>query len=154
MKITINDTKFLDKETEIKHKDIITLASEGSWEISKKFTKDDGTPSKQFEINVTLANGEERGTILSWANVKLLVQGFGDETASWVGKQVRAWKTKSEKAKLGYTYLYVPIDWERDDTGEWVIPTGSQEKSNKEWGIPTNDDFEATFGSSVDDIPL
>lgn len=122
MKININDTKFLDKENDIKHKDIVTLVNEGVWEQSIKFKKDDGTPSNQFNISIKLSNGEERGTVLNWTNVKLLVTAFGDESSKWVGKQVRAWKTKSEKAKLGFVYLYVPIDWDRDDTGEWIIP--------------------------------
>lgn len=127
MKININDTKFLDRETEIKHKDIVTFISEGIWEDSTKYKKEDGTPSKQFNINLKLANGEIRSTILGWQNIKLLVQAFGDETSSWVNKEVRAWKTKSEKAKSGFIFLYVPTDWDRDDTGEWIIPESSQE---------------------------
>lgn len=141
MKININNTKFLDKETDIKHKDTLTIASEGNWEVSTKFKKDDGTPSNQFTMNFTLSNGEERGTILSFANVKLLVQAFGDETQSWIGKEVRAWRTKSEKAKLGYTYLYVPVSWERDDTGEWI--TGDIQESQ------VDDNY-----VNIDDIPF
>lgn len=129
MKININDTKFLDKEADIKHKDIVTLLTEGVWEESVKFKKDDGTPSNQFNIKLKLGNGEERSTILSWANVKLLVKAFGDETASWVDKEVRAWKTKSEKAKTGFVFVYVPTDWDRDDTGEWVIPESTYPNS-------------------------
>lgn len=120
--ININDTKFLKKETDIKHKDIITLESEGQWEESEQFKKDDGTPSNQFSIQIKLANGEVRSTILNYTNLKLLAQAFGENSAGWVGKELRAWKTKSEKAKLGYTYIYVPPDWDRDDTGEWIIP--------------------------------
>lgn len=122
MKININDTKFLNKDEDIKHKDIVTLESEGIWEDSVKYKKEDGTPNKQFNISIRLQNGEIRSTTLSWANIKILVSAFGDETASWTGKQVRAWKTKSEKAKSGFVYVYVPVDWDRDDTGEWVIP--------------------------------
>lgn len=144
MKITINNTKFLDKETDIKHKDTLKIASEGAWEVSTKFKKDDGTPSNQFTMNFTLANGEERSTILSFANVKLLVQAFGDETESWIGKEVRAWKTKSEKAKLGYTYLYVPVSWERDDTGEWI--TGDVADTQE---TPDTED-----SISIDEIPF
>lgn len=120
MKININTTKFLDRENEIKHKDVVTIGSEGRWTESTKYKRDDGTPSNQFEINIKLENGEVRGTILNWSNVKLLVEAWGDETSAWVGKEARAWKTKSEKAKAGFIYLYVPTDWERDDTGEWI----------------------------------
>lgn len=140
MKININSTKFLDKATEVAHKDILTIASEGAWEVSTKFKKDDGSPSNQFTINFVLSNMEERSTILSFANVKLLVQAFGDETESWVGKEVRAWRTKSEKAKLGYTYLYVPTSWERDDTGEWVTDTDNQTDGSDDKGFDGYED--------------
>lgn len=121
-KINISDNKFLDKEKDIKHKDVVTIATEGHWEQSTKFKKEDGTPANQFEISLTLSNGESRDTIFSLANLKLLGKAFGDETADWIGKEVRAWKTKSEKANTGYVYVYAPLDWDRDDTGEWVIP--------------------------------
>lgn len=120
MKLNLNDTKFLNKENDIKHKDILTIKTEGAWSESKKFKKQDGTPSQQFDITLELANGEDRSTTLSWANMKLLGEAFTDETENWVGKKVRAWKTKSEKATTGFVYFYVPTDWDRDDTGEWV----------------------------------
>ena len=87
MKISINDTKFLDRENDIKHKDTVTLLNEGVWGDSKQYFKPDGTPNKQFSINLKLENGEARNTILGWQNIKLLVQAFGDETSKWVGKE-------------------------------------------------------------------
>jgi hypothetical protein len=130
--IKINDTKYLNKETEIKHKDIITLENEGIWEESDNFKKPDGTPSNQFSILIRLSNGDVRGTILNWTNIKLLAKAFGEDSANWVGKELRAWKTKSEKAKGGYSFMYVPTDWERDDTGEWKIPGEEKEISSED----------------------
>lgn len=129
--INVNKTKFLDREKEIKHKDVIEFATEGGWKNSAKYTKEDGSPSQQFEIDVKLDNGEIRCTVLNWANIKLLVTAFGEATEGWVGKKVRAWKTKSEKAKLGYIFAYVPTDWERDDTGEWIIPEKESQAPNE-----------------------
>lgn len=123
MKLEINNTKFLNKKDEINHKDVVTISSEGQWIESKTFKKEDGSVSNQFDINITLPDGEERSTTLNWSNIKLLALAYGKETKEWVGKKVKAWKTKSEKAKLGFTYVYVPTDWERDETGEWIIPT-------------------------------
>jgi hypothetical protein len=120
MKFNIESAKFLNNETDVKHKDIVKIESEGKWQESLRFKKDDGTPQNEFRINFTLKNGETRNTTLNWTNVKLLVKAFGDETSGWVGKEVRAWKTKSEKAKLGYSFQYVPTTWERNDIGEWV----------------------------------
>ena len=132
MKINIDETQFVDNKKDINHKDIVEIISEGKWEESTRFKKEDGTPQNQFKVNIKLANGEERNVTLNWTNVKLLVQGLGDDTVAWIGKKVRAWKTKSEKAKLGFSYLYVPIDWKRDDTGEWEIPEGTQVAKDEE----------------------
>lgn len=120
MKIKIDDTKFLNRDQEIAHKQIVKIAGEGVWEESPRFKKEDGTPQNQFSIKLEVKPNEIRKTTLNFGNVKLLVEAFGDETKDWVGKELRAWKTKSEKAKNGFTFLYVPTDWERDDTGEWI----------------------------------
>lgn len=125
VKINVDETRFMKKDTDVKHKDVVTVAKEGVWEESTTFKRDDGTPSRMFKIVFRLANGEERSTTLNWTNVKLLVEAFGDETADWVGKEVRAWKTKSDRAKGGYTFLYVPTDWTRDDTGDWSKGDGT-----------------------------
>jgi len=156
MKINTDDTKFIGAE-DIKHRDVVTIESEGVWQDSN-FKDEDGNIQKEFRIHFKLGNGQTRSTTLRSTNVRLIGKAFGDETKDWIGKELRAFKTKSEKAKAGFVFLYVPTDWDRDDTGEWVIPAGSQEvKEKKAWGIPTNDDFEETFGSAgsnLDDIPL
>ena len=124
MKININQTKFLNKDTELAHKDILVVANEGIWEDSVRFKRPDGTPQSQFNVEFKLKDGNVRGTSLNWTNVKLLVKAFGDDSITWIGKEVRAWKTKSEKAKSGFSYIFVPIDWIRDEVGEWVDATG------------------------------
>lgn len=131
-KININNTKFLDAK-EINHKDIVVFENQGAWEESTRFKKEDGTPTNQFKINIKLGNEEIRQITLNWSNIKLLVKAFGDETADWVGRQVRAWKTKSERAKAGFIYIYAPIDWVRNDMGEWENEKGeSIEKKEEE----------------------
>lgn len=127
MKINIDDTKFLRSE-DIKHKDVVLIESEGVWQDSN-FKDDDGNPQREFRIHFKLGNGETRSTTLRSTNVRLLGKAFGVETKEWVGKELRAWKTKSEKAKAGYVFIYVPTDWERDDTGEWIIPEPKQPES-------------------------
>ncbi len=136
-KVNLDNTKYLKKDQDIKHKDIVTIVGEGDWVVSRNFQKEDGTPSYQFDIKIELENGEERTTTFNGANVRLLGSAFGDETKDWIGKEVRAWKTKSEKAKSGFTYMYVPTDWSRDDTGEWIVPEGSQ--SNDDIEYPEDD---------------
>ena len=123
---TINLDKFI-KTDDIKHKDILTIESEGAWEESERFTKEDGTPQNQFNITLKLPNGEVRSTTFNMAQLTILAKAFGKNSADWVGKEVRAWKTVSAKAKAGYIYQYAPLDWTRDDTGEWVVPQAADE---------------------------
>src|SRR5579885_1118722 len=120
-KINIDGGNYV-KEGEVKHKDIVTFANGGGWEDSNRFKKTDGSPASVFKINIALSNGEVRTVSLNWTNIKLLVPVLGEVTEDWQGKKVRAWKTKSEKAKSGFIFMYVPIDWDRDDTGEWIKP--------------------------------
>jgi hypothetical protein len=124
MKINVNNTKFLNTAEDIKHKDIVSLVDGGMWEESTRFKKKDGTPSNSFKIKIKLPNGEVRSATLNWTNVKLLVSAFGDESDNWVSKEVRAWKTKSEKAKSGFVFVFVPMDWVRNDIGEWENAEG------------------------------
>lgn len=126
MKININNTKFLNTSEDLKHKDVVTLEDEGMWEESTRFKKADGTPSNSFKIKVKLANGEIRSATLNWTNIKLLAHAFTDESSNWVGKEVRAWKTKSEKAKSGFTFVFVPTEWVRNDIGEWENADGTK----------------------------
>jgi len=138
MKIDTNMAKFLDNSVDIVHKDILTIDSEGKWQQSIRFKKEDGTPTNEFRINLKLKNGEIRNTTFNWTNVKMLVEAFGDETAEWVGREVRAWKTKSEKAKIGYSFLFAPIDWSRDDTGEWEKGSAGKASDNQD-AVKTNE---------------
>lgn len=126
MKININNTKFLNTSEDLKHKDTVTLVDGGRWEESTRFKKEDGTPSNSFKIKIKLANGEEREATLNWGNIKLLVRAFGDDTENWVAKEVRAWKTKSEKAKSGFVFVFVPTDWVRNDMGVWEDAEGNE----------------------------
>ena len=153
MKININSTRYLNTKEDIKHKDIVTLLDGGKWEESASFKKDDGTPSSSFKITIRLANGEDRQATLNWTNVKLLVQAFGDESNTWIDKEVRAWKTKSEKAKAGFTYYFVPSDWTRDDIGEWIIPEGSQAVKENVEEVDTVD-YPEEEGLKPEDIPF
>ena len=136
MKINVNENRFLDATTDVQHKDVVKIETEGKWQASERFKKEDGTPQNEFRIDFRVKSGEVRNTTLNWTNVKLLVKALGDETVDWVGKELRAWKTKSEKAKAGFVFLYVPTDWERDDTGEWIVGDVQIGEEVDESGIP------------------
>lgn len=137
MKINIDDTRFLKAE-DVNHKDVVTIESEGVWQDSN-FKDEDGNPQREFRIHFRLENGETRSTTLRSTNVKLLGKAFGVETKDWIGKELRAWKTKSEKAKAGFVYVYVPVSWNRDDTGEWIIPNEPRKVGNTDVDYPTDE---------------
>ena len=145
MKININNVRFLNTTEDIKHKDVVLLINGGRWEESTTFKKKDGTPANTFKIDIKLPNEETRNATLNWTNVKLLVSAFGDETDNWAGKEVRAWKTKSEKAKSGFVFLFVPTDWVRNDMGEWEnaggekIEDGEVKKTEGEIELPSDE---------------
>ena len=125
-KITIstnNGASFL-KEGDLKHKEEITILDAGKWTKSKKFTKEDGTPTEQFEITVRLPNGEDRTVTFSWTTLKNLAPVFGEDSEDWIGKKVRAWRTASTKAKSGFTWVFAPVEWIRDDMGVWCNADG------------------------------
>src|SRR3990167_4550849 len=54
MKINLSDEKFLNSETDLKHKDVVTIATEGKWQASDTFKDDDGNPSREFRIDFKL----------------------------------------------------------------------------------------------------
>ena len=86
------------------------------------------------------------------------VKAFSDESDNWIGKQVRAWKTKSEKAKAGYVFVFVPTDWVRNDIGEWEDAKGNKidiEEVKKEVKPKDEDTIEYPEDEiNPDDIPF
>jgi len=160
MKININEARFIDNEKDLKHKDIVIVDSEAIWVESTKFFKEDEEgnkiPSKDFKVNLKLKNGEIKNATLRYKdNVIPLVEALGDDTKNWIGKELRAWKTKSDKAKIGYIFLYVPIDWERDDTGEWIKGSAGKASDNQD-AVKTNevDSVQIDGELRAEDIPF
>lgn len=156
MKININNTKFLNTAEDIKHKDIVSLVDGGHWEESTRFKKKDGTPSNSFKIKIQLANDEIREATLNWGNIKLLVKAFGDDTDLWIDKEVRAWKTKSEKAKSGFVFVFVPTDWIRNDMGVWEDAEGNEINVEEVKSAPSGTEKEDDDVDDIDpnDIPF
>lgn len=156
MKININNTKFLNTSEDLKHKDTVVLVDGGKWEESTRFKKKDGTPSNSFKIKIKLANDEVREATLNWGNIKLLVNAFGDDTDMWVDKEVRAWKTKSEKAKTGFVFVFVPTDWTRNDMGVWEDAEGNEINVEETKTAPSGTEREEDDVDEIDpkDIPF
>jgi len=116
--ITGNYTN-LKKNDTIKHKDVMTILDEGRHETVGKYKKP-GETEDIFIMKVKTNAGEENMKI-NKPSLKCLCGAWGDETGDWVGKQIRLWKTPSQKDGE-YYFIATPVDWSRDDEMQWVIP--------------------------------
>ena len=81
------------KSSDLKTGDKLGIINEGEWTESSKFTYDDGSPVKQFVIRVSL-HDEQRDITLNKVSRTNLADGWGDETAKWVGKVANVEKVK------------------------------------------------------------
>jgi hypothetical protein len=61
------------------------LGSEGEWTESTKYKYEDGTPRKQFVIEVMYA-GEAKSLNLNSTNRSNLTNDWGNDTKEWIGK--------------------------------------------------------------------
>ena len=91
-----NGKKYLKAE-EVKTGDLIKFIDEGKETVSTKFTYPEftlaGKPhpfagqfKKQFEITVSLGNGEERIFTMNKTSFSNVANKLGYETSDWIGK--------------------------------------------------------------------
>lgn len=81
---------FVEAGVDIKDQSIIKFTTEGEWKESAKFTNADGTPKSQFQIKVLTPENGELLLTLNKNSFNRMIDEFGDDTANWVGKEVRA----------------------------------------------------------------
>ena len=80
----LNDGKTYLKSDMVKVGDTVKFLNGGEWIESAKFKYDDGTPRKDFIIQVKY-NGAEYALRVNATNRKALVAAYGDETEQWIG---------------------------------------------------------------------
>lgn len=68
--------------------DIVTIADQGEWVESTKYKYPDGNFKKSFEISVKKDNDIFTLRLNKFSRENL-VASFGDETADWVGKEIK-----------------------------------------------------------------
>jgi len=112
--------------------------------------------SSAVTAKIKLTNEEVREATLNWGNIKLLVNAFGDDTDTWIDKEVRAWKTKSEKAKTGFVFVFVPTDWTRNDMGVWEDAEGNEINVEEVKTAPSGTERDEDDADDIDpkDIPF
>lgn len=97
------------KVEEVKKGDVIEISNEGEWTESTKYKYDDGTPRKQFVMEVVYAK-EPRTLTLNSTNRNILTNSWGNDTALWIGKKASIDLIKvSVSGKLKDSILLNPI---------------------------------------------
>ena len=108
--------KFLKKGTDIKDGDKVAIASEGK--------KQEGQFGMQDIFLIKLANGEEGNISLNQMSINSLIDGYGEDSVNWIGKEARIEVIKMSVAgKIRQVYFFVHPDAILDDeSGEFAIP--------------------------------
>ena len=81
------------KTAEVNDRDTIVFKNEGAWVESPKFTYDDGTPKQDFVIKVEW-HEMDKSMRLNKTNRDILIEAYGNNTASWVGMSAIITKEK------------------------------------------------------------
>ena len=105
----LNSTKTYLKADDVKTGDVIKINNEGVWMESTKYKYDDGSPRKNFTIEVIYA-GEPRSLTLNSTNRSNLTNSWGNDTKEWVGKTASIELIKvSVAGKLMNSMLLHPV---------------------------------------------
>jgi hypothetical protein len=105
----LNSKRNYLKVEDVKAGDVVEINSEGEWTESTKYKYEDGTPRKQFAIEVIYAK-EPRTLTLNSTNRSNLTNVWGNDTANWVGKKASVEIIKvSVAGKLMNSILLNPI---------------------------------------------
>lgn len=106
---------FAKKDEDFKDGDLLTIANEG-----KKVM---GQFGEQDVFLVKLPKGDEKNMTFNQTSLNNMIDAFGDDSISWVGKQVKVWLIRQSVSgkMLKVAYLSHPNATITDD-GSFVIP--------------------------------
>ena len=106
---------FAKKGEDFKDGDLLTIANEGKKVI--------GQYGEQDVFLVKLPKGDEKNMTFNQTSLNNMIDAFGDDSISWVGKQVKVWlilqNVQGKMTKVAY--LSHPNATITDD-GSFVIP--------------------------------
>lgn len=124
--------QFAKKDEDYKDGDIVTIANEG-----KKF---EGQWGEQDVFLVKFKTGEKNLTF-NRTTLNNLIDAYGDESKSWVGKEAKIWLIlQNVQGKMvRVTYLSHP-DATIDEDGQFTLPKSTKTSRTQEGEIiDTND---------------
>lgn len=104
--------EFAKKGEDIKQGDVVTIANEGQ--------TIEGQYGEQFVVLITTRNGD-RNVNFNQTTQNILHDVFGEDTATWVGKEVTVRMKKDTVANRKVDiYYFVTPEWDFDDYNDLV----------------------------------
>lgn len=107
---------WLKKGEDYKDGEFITIANEGK-EIPGEFGMQDA-------FMVKLADGREGNVGFNQTTINNLIDSWGDDSISWIGKKVKVWGIlQNVKGKMTKVYYFLNPEAVLDESsGEFVLP--------------------------------
>lgn len=108
--------QFAKKGIDYKDGDLITIANEGK-EVTGNFG-----PQDVFLVKLT--NGEEKNLNFNQTSINNMIDAFGKDSKTWIGKVAKVWLIRSnvQGKMVQVTYLSHP-DAAINEDGDFVLPT-------------------------------
>ena len=106
---------YLKKGEDIKSGDIVTIANEGK-QVEGQF-------GMQTVFLIKLSDNREGNVSLNQTSINNIIDGYGDDSMNWIGKQVKVEGVMSNvKGKMTKVYYFIHPDSVLDeDTGQFII---------------------------------
>jgi hypothetical protein len=100
------------KADEVKKGAIITILDPGK-EQESKFTYDNGDPKMEYVFTVEY-NGDQKQMRMNTTSRRSMVEAFGDDTISWVGKQAKLFIMPTPKGDKNMIVLDPVVEKEEE----------------------------------------
>lgn len=114
---------FLKKGTDFKENDLIEIANEGQQQEGKYGTQD--------IFLIKTAEGTEGNVNFNQTTINNLIDGFGEDSINWIGKQVKVWAILSNvQGKMIKVYYFLHPDSELSEDGQFLIPGKDAQKED------------------------
>ena len=127
---------FLKKGVDFKENDLLEIANEGK-QIEGQF----GT---QDVFMIKLADGREGNVNFNQTTLNNLIDGYGENSLGWIGKQAKVWTILSNvQGKMVKVYYFLHPDTELDETtGQFIISKQTESKKDDIPIIEEGDDID------------
>lgn len=119
-------------EADIKNEDTVTLLNGG--------VEEEGNYGTQYNFKISTRNGDKK-VAFNQKSINVLVDEFGDDSANWVGKELKVLlnKTVIGGKKVAVAY-FVTENCGLDEYGDLVVGHKDEHKIDLSGDVPSVDD--------------